>query len=236
MEKRIIDKEIEQALYNDKFFIRDGVFYKRSLSSENKMVSLDEASVNFSYDVYMLAKYLLYISEDNYIGFAMDHYVGYETIYSLLYRDAPVKWDIILKKLILAYLELRANGFLYTDFHDKNIIIMGDDFRITDMDSVTEMKKGIFEHDLVVSIWCLMDLIVEVYFYNDHIPGGYVFDSFMMQIEDKGLLTKKTNEFLMSILNKENILPGEIEKMIDPLIQEFSDPEKNNEIRKILIY
>lgn len=236
MEKKIIDNNLVQALCNDKFVIHDDLFYKRSPKSESRMIHLEEASINFSYDVYLLAKYSLYTEKDEYLGFAMDNYKEYETILSLLSKKTSVKWNIILKNLALAYLDLRKNGFLYTDFHDKNIIIKGEDFKLVDMDSVTEMKKGVIARDLIASVWCLIDLIVEVYFYIDHIPDSYVFGYFMTQIEDKGILTKETRDFLMSILYKEEVLPSDLEKMIDPLIQEFSDQEKNNEIRKMLTY
>lgn len=233
VEKKIIDNKLYEDLTNYKFIVRDGLFYKYSNNSEDKMIDLDHISNKLEYDVYVLAKYLLYLEDGSYVGFATDNYRKYVTIYTLLKFAIKINWNEVIKKITLAYLDLKKNGFLYVDFHHKNILVNEDNLKIVDMDSVRSLDV-VDKEDLVLSIWTLMDLIVEIYFYNDNIPTCYIFNHFMMQIKDEKILNKKVYDFLVSIANKEDTLLNELESVIDFIIEDFSDIEKHDKIKENL--
>lgn len=200
------------------------------------MECLNEASSKFTYNVYILAQYLLcYKDLDTYIGYAMKYYKEYQTIKELQLQKNFVFPEIIIKKLVLAIIDLRNNGFIYTDIHYRNILVNGSDILLADMDHVAKSSNS--NTDVFLnSIWSLMDLIITIYFYDNLVQDYYVFGRFMTGnggVAGSGILTKNVEDYLMKVLYKDNsVLSYDLYEMTELLIKEFSDQEKIKAIKQ----
>lgn len=242
MERRIIDDSIKKQLDYSGFIIWSDFFLKKSYKSEKKMEHLNDASSKFTQDVYILAEYLLYYCDEDtlekYIGFAMDYYEYYSTVNELRQQKNFANREIIIRKLVMAIIDLKNNGFIYTDIHSRNILVCESEIKLADMDHVTEVVDSI-KDDLIISIWCLIDFIIQVYFYDnlildfdDHPFGRFMFSS-TYQLSGSGMFTEKVDDYLTKVVKgDESILSYDLYEMIELLIKEFSDKERVDEIKK----
>jgi len=242
LDKIIIPSRIESRFKYDKIIDHGDFLYKKSPNSEKKMEHLNDASSKFTQDVYILAEYLLYNENfERYIGFAMKDYSlrcfdRYQTIKKLQLQKSAWNREEVIKKLVLAIVELRNNGFIYTDIHYRNILVSGDSMKLADMDHVKESMDP-KDKDIFDSLWCLIDLIIQIYFYDNLVQDYYAFDRFMLGeggVAGNGMLTQKVEDYLMAVLNSdESILSYDLCEMTELLIHEFSDQEKNQAIKKM---
>lgn len=242
MDKKIIDSVEKQRLDYFKIIEYGDFLYKKSPNSEQKMERLNDASSKFTQDAYILAEYLLYYENlETYIGFAMKDYKlrcynRYQTIKNLQLQKCFTNREAIIRKLVLAIIELRNNGFIYTDIHFRNILVSGDLMKLADMDHVKESTDP-KDKDIIGSIWCLMDLIIQIYFYDNLVQDVYEFGRFMLGgggVAGSGMLTKNVEDYLMKVLNAdESILSDDLYERVELLIKEFSDQEKVKAIKEM---
>lgn len=219
-------------------------FYKRSPKSEKKMEHLNDVSSKFIQDVYILAEYLLYYYDnfsEKYIGFAMNYYGKYSTVDDLRIQKNFTNREIIIRKLILAIIDLRENGFIYTDIHSRNILVCGSNIKLADMDHVTEVVDA-NKDTLLLSTWLLIDFIIQVYFYDNLFLDydDHPFDRFMFgctyQLSGSGMFTQKVDDYLTKVVQgDESILSYDLYEMTELLIKDFSDKERVGEIKKRLL-
>ncbi len=242
LDKKIIPRDVKFQFKYDKIVPCGDFLYKKSPNSERKMEHLNDASSKFIQDAYILAEYLLYDENfEKYVGFAMNNYNlkcygEYQTVKDLELQKSFINREIMIRKLVLALIELRKNGFIYTDIHFQNILVSGDLIKLADMDHVKESTAP-KDIDIFGSTWCLMDFIIQVYFYDNLVQDEYVFDRFMMGwdgLANSGMLTKEVNDYLMKVLNSdESMLSYDLYEMTELIIKEFSDQEKVKAIKKL---
>jgi len=236
MEKTIISDDIKYQLDQNRMIIYGNFFYKKSPNSEKKMEHLNVASKNFTQDSYCLAESLLYYGNlETYIGFAMQHYEEYHTVKTLrLQKNVTCREDII-RKLVSAIIDLRNNGFIYTDIHSRNILVNNSNIKLADMDHVTEIINS-KSKDLLDSIWCLMNFIIDLYFYDNLVQDIYVFDRFMFGwdgVAGSGILTKNVEDCLTkAVSSDDSILSYDLQEIVELVIKEFQDQEKVKAIKK----
>ena len=239
MDKIIINDSLKRELDDKRIIIHDDFVYKKNIHSEKKMEHLNDASSKFTQGCYILAQYLLYYGDlETYIGFAMKHYKEYQTIKDLQLQKKLTFPEIIIRKLVLAIIDLKNNGFIYTDIHYRNILVNGKDILLADMDHVID-SNNLDTKDILGSIWCLVDLIIQIYFYDNLVQDCYVFDRFMFGwngVADSKILTKEVEDYLIKVLNEDDsILSYDLYEMTELLIKEFSNQEKIREIKKMTL-
>ena len=142
-----------------KLYLYDGVLYKIFENAsdirvrENVLNELRHAPINGCPRIYSL------LYDYDFIGYGMEYLKNYIPLIKVKKLPLEAK-KLYIHKLIELYNELKDMGYIYWDFHERNVLVDFNELRLVDVDSCLYNTR---ENDVLGTCY-LNELILSILF------------------------------------------------------------------------